>query len=127
MRFVVILFLLVISWGSFSQTIPIEKDTNIVFIECEPKFPGGHTAMILFIQDNFDFTEIDSAKFDSGRVYITFYVEKDGSISEMDILNNKRESIKRVNTNPLSSMPNWTPACDLHGPIRDKVFIPINF
>lgn len=127
MRFVVILIFSVIPWCSFSQTFPIEKDTNIVFIECEPKFPGGYSAMNEFIRDNFDSSDIDSSKFDTSRIYISFYVETDGSISETDILNNKRESIKKINSNPFSSMPNWTPACDLHGPIRDKVFIPINF
>lgn len=122
-------FLLILSISfsglSLSQTKELKQDSVISFIDCPPQFPGGDKALMLYLRDNTDLAEIDHNKFEFEKIYVTFYVETDGSITEMDILNYKHESIKGMDTKPFDTMPSWTPACDKNGPIRERVILPI--
>lgn len=116
---------ILISGVSFSQTEPNITDSIIEFINYPAQFPKGHNELSKFILDNFDYGDIDSTKFDFGTLYLTFWVEKDGSITGVDLMNRHRESIRKKEATPFKSMSNWIPACDRNGPIRDRIWFPI--
>jgi periplasmic protein TonB len=115
----------IISGYVFSQNEQRKNDSIIAFINCPPEFPGGQLELSKFIKDNFNHQDIDSAKFNHGKLYITFWVEKDGSVAGIDIINPEKESIMHKNATPYKSMPTWKPACDENGPVRDKIWFPI--
>ena len=121
-------FLFIITSGvvhSQTESSTSRQDSIIEFINCPAQFPGGHKELSKFVLDNFNYDDIDSTKFDYGKVYLTFWVEKNGSITEIDLMNRQRESILGKNATPFKLMPNWSPACDKNGPIRDRIWFPI--
>lgn len=48
-----------------------------------PKYPGGEVAMYSDISQNAIYPEAELEKRISGRVYVSFIVEKDGSVSNV--------------------------------------------
>ncbi len=109
----------------YCQTEQSAQDSIIEFVNCPAEFPGGSLELSKFIQHNFDYQDIDSTKFDFGTLFITFWVEKDGSLTSVDFTNRKKESILSKNAAPFKSMPNWTPACDRNGTIRERIWFPV--
>lgn len=70
-----------------------------------PKYPGGENAMHLFIQNNFIYPELKKKK--EGIVSVSFYIEKDGSLSNIEIKNGLHKLIKKEIIRVLKSMPKW--------------------
>lgn len=103
-----------------------EQDSIIEFINCPPQFPGGDKALVQFISTNFDYNSLNPDKFEHGRIYLTFWVEKDGSTSQLKILSREKENLLLEDTVLFPNMPKWIPGCDRNGPTRERVTIPIN-
>lgn len=108
--------------GQFSE---VASDTIFENANCSAKFPGGESELNKYLRDTFSYDDIDTTKFDYGTIYVTFFVEVDGSISGMDLINRNKESICKEDATPFKSMPNWKPASNEEGPIRKRVKIPI--
>jgi hypothetical protein len=105
-------------------------DYNAVFeyVEEEAEYIGGHGLMFKFIQENLVYpVEISNAN-DSpgmGRVRVKFVVEKNGTLSQIEVLNDIPE-IRKMYLDLFTKMPPWKPA-KLNGIIvRQQCFLPIN-
>ena len=64
----------------------VEEDNNIyntAGIEVKPDFPGGMQKFYNFISKNFQTPEEDGL---SGKIFVTFVVEKDGSLTDIKVL-----------------------------------------
>lgn len=77
-------------------------------VEVKPEFIGGWGEWQEFIKKNFVTPEVDGQRI-KGKVYVSFVIEKDGSISDIKILrdigyNSGKEAIK-----VLKKMPKWKP------------------
>ncbi|WP_235891772.1 M56 family metallopeptidase [Flavobacterium gawalongense] len=75
---------------SFSPETMAQESPNIISSEgkiiteiSQPEFPGGMLAFYKFVGSNF---KTPSGLKGNGKVYITFMIEKDGSLSEFEIL-----------------------------------------
>lgn len=62
-----------------------DDDTDNAYgkVERVPQFPGGMEAMMKYVADNIKYPESAKKQGLGGRVIVEFYVEKDGSISEV--------------------------------------------
>lgn len=70
-----------------SETNVIKADEDIFkVVEQMPGFPGGDKARIKFLIENLKYPEEARKKGIQGRVYVSFVVEKDGSISNIELL-----------------------------------------
>jgi protein TonB len=125
MRTILFCFTIIVSGTSYSQSSEEKNDSIVQFISCPAEFHGGHQELLIYIGDNINYSDIDSNKFDYGTIFITFFVEADGHITDMELLNKNRENICNKGATPFKSMPNWKPACDGNGPIRERVRIPV--
>jgi prephenate dehydratase len=125
MRTILFYLIVIVSGTSYSQSSEEKKDSIVQFISCPAEFPGGYQELLSYIRDNINYSDIDSNKFNYGTIYITFFVEVDGRITDMELLNRNRESICNKGAVPFKSMPNWKPACDGNGPVRERVRIPV--
>jgi len=92
-----------------------------------PRFPGGQEAMMKFISDNLVYPALAREMGVSGKVYIQFVVEKDGSISNVEVMKGFDELCEREAVRVIKSMPNWTPAIGDDVPVRSRFRIPIVF
>ena len=127
MKYSIITFFLMFSISLFSQNEENNEDSVVVFYQCPAEFIGGYKAMIEYISSNLDNSIIDYEKFKNNKVYITFVVEKDGSVTDQKIINNDGESVLSKEEVPFPNMPKWKPACDENSdPVREFVRIPLN-
>lgn len=95
--------------------------------DTEAMFIGGIPAFKKYLKENTVYPK--SAKEDSisGKVYVRFIVEKDGSISAVEILRGVNEALDAEAMRVVGEMPNWTPAESEGKRVRSYVIIPINF
>lgn len=88
-----------------------------------PEFPGGEYALMLYISKNLRIPpEIDSPE----RVVLSFVVEKDGSISNIEVLHSASELYAEVAIRVVESMPKWKPGKVNGKAVRTKWMIPVS-
>ena len=76
-----------------------DDDTDNAYgkVERAPQFPGGMEAMMKYVADNIKYPESAKKQGLGGRVIVEFYVEKDGSISEVKTKSFKSNSYNEGN------------------------------
>lgn len=100
----------------------------IEFPDTDASFPGGSAAMKKWIDAHLQYPEISRELGDQGRVYITFVVEPDGSITGVDVMRGgitpelNREAKRLVRT-----MPKWVPGEANGQKVRARCRLPITF
>ncbi len=106
-----------------------QSDSNKIvdYPDVEAKYPGGEEAMKTFLANNIRYPEIAMENGDQGKVYIKFIVEKNGSISEIEILRGVSSAIDAESKRVISIMPNWEPAQANGEFVRAYCRIPINY
>lgn len=108
--------------------VDIEDTTAIIFItEKMPGFPGGEEKLNQYIRKSIKYP--DSAKVNEikGNVYIGFVVEKDGSISNVELLRGIGYGCDEIALNAIKEMPNWIPGEQRGKKVRIKYTLPIRF
>lgn len=95
----------------------------------DAQFPGGAIALKKYILDNFPIEEIKVNELENPvfRVYVSFVVCADGTITEVEIARGANENIDTLCTEFIQDMPNWIPGEDRHGPADSRIRLPINF
>lgn len=96
-------------------------------IEDEPQFPGGLDALMKYLSKNIRYPE--QAKKDNiqGKVYVTFVVEKDGSINGAKILRGVGGGCDEEALRVVNAMPKWEPGKLQGKPVRVQYNLPIVF
>ncbi len=117
------------------STIGPEVEKNVIDITDEVKilvdfdaeFPGGHDALTKFISENIRYPQDEYKMGMEGTVYLTFVVEKNGEVSNVNILRSLNVNFDNEAIKMVKSMPKWKPASD-HGKLaRQKFTMPIKF
>ncbi len=127
MKYLLLPFFVVSVTISYAQNVQKNEDSLIVLYQCPAEFIGGHQEMLKYLMSNFDYSMIDYDQFGFGKMYITFVVEQDGSVTEQMITNREGQNILFEDKVPFPNMPKWKPACDENGsPIKELIRIPIN-
>ncbi len=103
------------------------NDEPFMVVEDMPKFPGGHVAMLQYLQGNIRYPEEARDNNIQGRVLIQFIVEKDGSISNAEVVKSVHELLDAEAMRCISNMPAWTPGSQRGKPVRVRYTIPVNF
>jgi hypothetical protein len=102
------------------------KEENAVYntseISEKPDYPGGMEAFYKFIAMNYTAPEKDGL---NGRVYVTFIVEKDGSLSDIKVLRDIGYGTGEEATRVLKLSPNWTPGMINDDAVRVLYSLPI--
>jgi protein TonB len=84
-------------------------DEIVKFPDIEASFPEGSLALQRYLLDQFE--SLDSISLDPPhRIMCSFVVEKDGSISNVDVLRPKETEYHRQIMKVLLAMPSWIPA-----------------
>ncbi|SER47326.1 M56 family metallopeptidase [Flavobacterium frigoris] len=85
------------------------KAYKVADTETQPTFPGGMNEFYKFVAANFKVSKEATANKIKGKVYVTFMVEKDGSLSEFTILRDMGYGTGEETIRVLKLSPNWTP------------------
>jgi protein TonB len=108
----------------------IEDDTDTphpTFVEEMPEFPGGDAARIKFFFENVKYPQIAKETGVQGPVYLTFVVEKDGSISNIKLLRGIGAGCDEEAERVLAMMPKWKPGRQNGKEVRVQFNMPISF
>ena len=92
-----------------------------------PSFPGGTKALLDYISENTVYPEEARKQNLSGRVVLTFYIEEDGSVSNVKVLKSVHPLLDNEAVRVVSSMPKWTPGTKDERPVRQRMGLPITF
>ena len=97
------------------------------FYETCPRFPGGDKALLDFIKRNMRYPKCAKEKKIEGRVLVSFYVETDGSLTNLSIAKSVDSRLNKEALRIVKKMPKWEPG-QLGGKVvRMKFFLPIEF
>jgi len=92
-----------------------------------PEFPGGEMALRKWISKHIIYPKIASDKGIQGKVYINFVVEKDGSISNVRVLQSVDPLLDKEALRVINNLPRWRPGLQGGEPVRVSYTVPINF
>jgi len=126
----ILLFSLFLTFESIAQKVEevsIKDDSVVELPDIEPSFPGGELELQKFFAENLKFPVdcMDSNFY--GRIDMKFIVEKDGSISSIQINEKQLGCAELVNEakRVLMLMPKWIPG-EVEG-IKKRVLVRIPF
>ncbi len=92
-----------------------------------PYFPGGSEALSRYISSNLNYPEDAIAKNISGKVYVGFIVNKDGTVSNVEIKRGIGGSCDEEALRIIREMPTWVPGMQRGELIRVRQVVPITF
>jgi len=112
---------------SISKTV--SKDTSKVFLVVEgmPEFPGGMEAYMQWISSALKYPKSAKKNNVQGRVFASFVVEKDGSISDLQIVKSVDEILSKEAIRVLKTMPKWKAGTQNGENVRVKYTLPLVF
>lgn len=96
-------------------------------VESMPSFPGGDAARMKYLQDNIKYPQMARESGIQGTVYVTFVVEKDGSVSDIRILRGIGGGCDEEAIRVIEQMPNWNAGMQRGKPVRVQFNMPIKF
>lgn len=104
-----------------------DKPIDFYILEEKPEFPGGLSAMNEWIVNNTKYPEIPKENGVSGKVFVKFVIDKDGNITEVELLNNVDTYLDKEALRVVSEMPKWTPGKQRGKTVKVSFQIPIKF
>lgn len=110
-----------------AQSSNSSDNTVFTIVEKQPEFPGGFQALRNYLIKNVQYPPAANAAKVSGRVVVSFIVERDGHLTDPTVLKGlgfgcDEEAIRLINL-----MPRWTPGTQSGKPIRVKYNLPVLF
>jgi len=96
-------------------------------VEESPQYPGGDEARIKFLQENISYPQIARESSIQGTVYVTFVVERDGTITDVRILREIGGGCDDEAVRVVQKMPRWIPGKQRGKPVRVQFNMPIKF
>lgn len=96
-------------------------------VDIIPDFPGGTEALHKWLPDHLKYPEFAQRNGIEGRVLIGFIVEKDGSLSNFELLQPVDLSLNIEALRVVESLPNFIPAVKNGEPVRCEFHLPISY
>ncbi|MBC7846570.1 MAG: energy transducer TonB [Flavobacterium sp.] len=96
---------------------------NSAKVDVQPQFSGGIEAFFKFIANHYKMPNVD--KF-SGKVYVTFVIEIDGSLTDIKVLSDIGYGTGKEAIRVLKLSPKWKPAEQNGQKVRCLHAIPIS-
>lgn len=108
---------------------PKKEEDNKVFdvVEQQPAFPGGQSALLQWLSQNIHYPAVAEENGIQGRVVVSFVVEKDGSISNVQVVRGVDPSLDKEAARVVKAMPKWTPGKQNGQAVRVKYNVPVTF
>lgn len=104
-----------------------EEEEIYSLVETNPEFPGGMDSLIAFLSRNIAYPQEAIDNNVSGRVFLSFVVEKDGTITDIKILRDIGSGCGAEAVRVVKMMPKWKPGMMQGKPVRVQFALPINF
>lgn len=110
-----------------SMDVDPANPLNFHIVEDLPQYPGGAVEFMKWLTRTLQYPKKARELKRQGKVVAVFYVEKDGSITGINITQSLSPECDREALRVLRLMPKWKPGIQHDEPCRTKVCIPIVF
>ncbi len=114
--------------------VPLSKtklsdNPNAVYsaVDVNPEFPDGEPGFGKFLQKNIRYPLDDKKNKVQGKVYATFVVEKDGSLTDIKIVRTPSPTLGEEVLRVMKLSPKWIPGKLKGEPARVQYTVPVNF
>ena len=101
-----------------------EEQQIFTVVENDPEFPGGMEALYKYLAQNIKYPQLARDNNITGRVYVTFVVERDGSITGCKVLRDIGGGCGAEAVRVVKSMPKWTPGKQRGKAVRVQFNLP---
>lgn len=102
------------------------KDDSIAE-KVEPRFPGGQEMFKRYISANLNYPEESIDMEEQGKVYVSFTIEKDGSVTNVRVERGVSKLLDREAKRLIREMPNWIPHLCNGRPQQSRMMYPLTF
>ena len=109
------------------QIIRNNNDSIYQIVDEMPQYPGGEAAMMKFVSENVKYPQEAKDKDIAGRVFVSFVVEKDGSVSTVKVMRGIGGGCDEEAVRVISGMPKWKPGIKDGKPVRVSYMMPLVF
>jgi protein TonB len=108
-----------------AQEVNIISD-NLIYdikgLDLKPDFPGGRDEFFKFIAKNYRTPDVKKL---NGKVYVTFIIEKDGSLTDIKVLRDIGYGTGKEAIRVLELSPKWSPGEQNGKKVRCTFSLPI--
>ena len=105
----------------------IQEEVIFQVVEEMPEFPGGMGEAMKFIGKNIKYPVVAQQAKIEGRVIVQFVVERDGSVSSVEIMRGVSPDLDAEAIRVVSMMPKWNPGKQRGRAVAVKYTMPIIF
>ncbi|HET6225885.1 MAG TPA: energy transducer TonB [Bacteroidia bacterium] len=112
-----------------NETEPASNEKIFTIVDDMPSFPGGESQLVKFFKKNLKYPRHEKEAQITGSCFITFVVEKDGHVNNIQILQGVEGGpgcdleVMRV----ANLMPAWIPGKHHGACVRTQYNLPIKF
>ncbi len=110
---------------------PAPKEDNTTYdlagVQKPPTFPGGEYDLLKFLAENIHYPAMARDAGISGNVAITFVVNKDGSVSDAQVLKDIGGGCGKEAMRVIALMPRWSPGEANSHPVKVRFTLPVRF
>ncbi|WP_183575457.1 TonB family protein [Mucilaginibacter sp. X5P1] len=111
-----------ISTGKNGDIVKYSKTRDV-----EPTYKGGLKAFYNYLGRNIHYPDYEKSHNIQGKVLVLFVVEKDGSLTDIKILEHVSENLDAEALRAIKESPNWIPGTRYGRPVRVQYTVPIGF
>jgi len=105
-----------------------EEEVIFVIVEQNAEFPGGQKALMKYLAENIKYPVIAQESGLQGRVICQFVVEKDGSITDIQVVRSAGDkSLDNEAVRVIKTMPKWHPGKQRGKAVRVRFTLPVVF
>ncbi len=103
------------------------EDIIHVSVEQMPEFPGGQAALFQFLNKHMKYPQVCQESDIQGRVIVQFVVDKDGSITNPEVVRSVHPLLDTEALRVIRMMPKWKQGMQQFTPVRVKYTVPVIF
>jgi len=109
------------SFKQYEEELVWQKVDNM------PSFPGGEQEMMKYLSKNVYYPDVAYTNGVEGRVVVSFIVEKDGTITHIEVIKEIGFNCGTVCKEVVLNMPKWSIPTNKGVPVPVKLYLPIDF
>ena len=105
----------------------LEEEEIFTVVEKQPSFPGGEEKLFEYLYSNVKYPQVAKENGITGCVFLTFVVEKDGSIANPKVMRDIGGGCGQEALRVVKNMPKWSPGKQRGKPVRVQFNLPVVF
>ena len=122
-----LLILLIPMIGFGQDSAKSFDDEFFMVVENMPEFPGGDLGLMKYIKKNVNYPKIAKEYNITGKVYISFIVDKTGSVTNVKVVRGVDKNLDAEAVRVIKSLPKYKPGKQRGKAVRVMLTVPVNF